>query len=139
MRYSFLNLWYEAYFLNSPWKDPIPENNTKYLRVYSGLSLNEDSKYVIKNFMSPTEKQIMASQIRNSEFRALRKTRNGYPWNYLPWNKIRTPCWKTIQNSPLNASYDIQGWSPLGKSAEKRPHIKKKRDHKSTKNEYPIV
>ncbi len=47
------------FFLSSSQKDPkrIPEYRRKYSGIYSE-SFKHDSKYVTKNVMSPTQKQI---------------------------------------------------------------------------------
>ena len=59
-------------------RGPIPEHHRKYLRVYSESSFSEDFKYVIKNSMSLTDKQTQAFEVRNSEFRTIRKRIHSY-------------------------------------------------------------
>ena len=67
------------FFLSSSQKDPNPEHRRKYSGIYPETSFNHDSKYVIKNFVSPTQKQIQASKVGNSEFRALGKNSEWEP------------------------------------------------------------
>ena len=51
--------------------------------IYPKSSFNHDSKYIIKNVVSPTQKQILAPKGRNFEFRALGKNSEWKPMECL--------------------------------------------------------